>query len=108
MRMSPTFSQAGRVGAEFDDTADDLVAHGEGEGHAAVDQRHFLAAADVIIALPDVQIGMADAAVGDLDQHLGAFGLGGGELDFLERLAIFDDGPGAHDGGLLFAWLRDG
>ncbi len=34
--------------------------------------------------------------MGDLEKDLGAFGFGGGELDFLERGSVFDDGPGAH------------
>ena len=87
------------------------MAHGERQGHAAIGQRHLLAAADVVIALPDVQIGVADAAMGDFDQHLGALGLGRGEFDFLKRLSVFDDGPGAHGGGLLLAfggWIARG
>ena len=84
------------VGAEFDDAADDFVAHGKRQGHAAIGQRHLLTAADVVVALPDMQVGVADAAMRDLQQDFGALGFGGGQLDFLEGLPIFDDGPGAH------------
>jgi len=57
------------VWTEFDDPADDFVAHGERQDHAAVGQRHLLAAADVVVTLPDMQVGMADAAVGDFQQY---------------------------------------
>ena len=85
-----------RVRAELGDAADDFVAHRERQHHAAVLQRHPLAAPDIVIAFPDVQIGVADATMGHLEQHFGAFGLRRRQLEFLQRLAILDDGPGAH------------
>ena len=95
------------VGAEFDHTADDFMPHGQRQSHAAIRQGHLLAAADIVVPLPDVQVGVADAAMGDLEQHLGAFRLGCGEFDFLQRLPIFDDGPGAH-GGCLRSFIQGG
>ena len=73
------------VRAELGDAADDLVPHRQRQHDAAVLQRHVLAAAEVVIAVPDVQVGVADAAMRHLDQHLGAFGLRRGQLDFLQR-----------------------
>ena len=96
MRRSPTFTPL-RVGAELGDAADDLVAHGERQHDAAILQRHLLAAAEVVVALPDVQVGVADAAMRHLDQHLGAFRLRRRQFELLQRLAILDHGPGAHD-----------
>ena len=84
------------VGAELGDAADDLVSHRERQHDAAILQRHLLAAADVVVALPDVQVGVADAAMRHLDQHLGALRLRRRQFEFLQRLAILDHGPGAH------------
>ena len=100
MRRSPTFTPGG-LGAQLDDAADDLVAHGQRQDDAAIVQRHLLAAADVVIALPDVQVGVADAAMGDLEQDLGALRFRRRQFDFLKRLSVFDDGPCAHVGLLL-------
>src|SRR5688572_27089582 len=47
------------VGADCDDFADILMAHGERQLDAAIEQFQLLAAADVVIAVPDVQVGMA-------------------------------------------------
>ena len=58
------------------------------------------AAPQVQEALPEVDVGVADPAVGHLDQHLRALGLGGGKLEFLQRLVGFDHGPCAHVGSL--------
>ncbi len=79
MRRSPIFTPLAS-GPELRDATDDLVSHRERQHHAAVLQRHLLAAADVVIAFPDVQavVGMTDAAMRHLDQHLGAFGSGVG------------------------------
>jgi hypothetical protein len=47
---------AGGIRAEPDDAADDLMPHGQRQHHAAVLQVHLLAAAQVVIAFPDMQV----------------------------------------------------
>ena len=87
---------AGGVGTKLHHAADDFVAHRQRQDDAAVLQRHLLAAADIVVTVPDMQVGVADAAIGDLQQDLGALGFGRRQLDFLQGLPAFDDGPGAH------------
>jgi hypothetical protein len=55
--------------------ADVLVPHGERQLDAAVGQHQLLAAADLVIAVPDVQVGMAHAGREHLQQHLRALRL---------------------------------
>src|SRR5277367_5887768 len=43
-----------------------------------------------------MQVGVADAAMRHFDQHLGSLRLRGGQLNFLQRRSVLDDGPGAH------------
>ena len=52
-------------GPSLHDAADDLVAHRQRQHHAAILERHRLAAAEVVVAFPDMQVGVADAAMGD-------------------------------------------
>ncbi len=80
-----------------DHRAEDLVAQGERRVQAHGRDRHLLGPAHVEEAFPEVHVRMAHAAVGDLDQHLGALGLGRRLLDLLQRLGGFDHGPCAHD-----------
>ena len=63
---------AARVGAERQDLARHLVAHGEGELHAAVGHADALALAQVVVAVPDVDVGVADPAGADAHHDLAA------------------------------------
>ena len=72
------------------------MAHRKRQDDAAIFQRHLLAAADIVITVPDVQIGVTDATIGNLQEYLAALGFGGRQVDFLQGLPAFDDGPGAH------------
>ena len=63
-----TDGYAGRIGAQCDGFADDLVAHGEGEFHAAAFDGGSFAVAEIEIAVPDVYVGMAYAACRHLHQ----------------------------------------
>src|SRR5438105_6897721 len=74
----------------FDDT-ERLVAEGEGQHAAALLHVEALAAAQIEVALPDVQIRVAYAFAGDAHQHFAAFRLRRGRQHFLERLAVLDD-----------------
>ncbi len=68
------------IGADFLDDAGDLVSERERQRHAARGIE-LLAAAEVGIAVLDMQVGMAQSATLDADQHLPAL-----------RLRRFDDG----------------
>ena len=58
------------VGAGGDDFADVFVAHRQRQFHAPVAELKPLAAAEVVIAVPDVQIAVADARGQDLQEGL--------------------------------------
>ena len=72
------YGNAGRIRPELRHPADDLVPHRQRQHHATVLQRHMLAAAHVVLTLPDMQVGMAHPAMRHLQQHLGAVGSGVG------------------------------
>src|SRR5438874_2811745 len=74
----------------FDD-AERLVAERERRDAAALLDVEALAAAQVEVALPDVQVGVADARAGDAYQHLAALRLGRLGEHLLQRLAVLDD-----------------
>jgi hypothetical protein len=84
------------VRSELRHAADDLMPHRKRQHDAAILQRHPLAAADIVVALPDVQIGVTDAAMRHLDQHLGALRLRRRQFEFLQGCSVLDDSPGAH------------
>src|SRR6185436_1668197 len=73
------------------DDAERLVAQREGRHAAAVLHVEALAAAQVEVALPDVQIGVAHARARDAHQHFGALRLRRVEDPLLQRLAVLDD-----------------
>jgi hypothetical protein len=52
-----------------------------------IGQRHRLAAADVVIALPDMQVGVADPTMRDFEEDLGARRLRRRQLDFFQGLS---------------------
>src|SRR5207253_1797581 len=79
------------AGPERFDDAERLVAEREGRNAAALLHVEALAAAEIEVALPDVEIGVADAGARDAHEHLGSLGLGRAREHLLQRLAVFDD-----------------
>ena len=78
-------------GADGDHLADILVAHGERQFHAAILQLQLLAAADVVIAVPDVEIGMADASRHHAQDDICSFRSGRIPLHALQRRSALAD-----------------
>jgi hypothetical protein len=66
------------VGTNGDDFADILVAHGQRQFHAAIAELEPLAAAQIVIAFPDVQIAVTDTGGDDLEQDSVPAGFGVG------------------------------
>src|SRR5262249_48927857 len=62
----------GRIRAECDDLAGDLVPHRERQLHAARLERNLPAAAEIEMSVPDVHVAVADARRLDPQQHLRA------------------------------------
>ena len=85
-----------RVRPDRDHLADVLVAHGERQLDAAVGEHQLLAAADLVIAVPDVQVGVAHAGREHLQQHLRAGRLRRLGLVHLQRRAALADLKAAH------------
>ena len=84
------------LGADRQNLADDLVAHGEGQLDAAVGDVDALAAAEVEEALPDVEVAVAHAAGRDPHQHLGPLRDRVRIVPPLERPAPRDDLVASH------------
>src|SRR5205085_6655618 len=85
-----------RIRPSRDDFADVLVPHGERQLDAAVGEHQLLAAADLVIAVPDVQVGMAHAGREHSQQHLRARGLRRLGLVHLQWRATLADLKTAH------------
>ena len=69
----------------------------QGEGQRAVAAHvELLAAAQIEIAVLQVDVGVAHAAVRDAQQHLGAQRLGRGGFRGLQRLAVVDERLAVH------------
>ena len=77
------------VGADFVDDARDLVAERERQRHAARGVE-LLAAAEIGVAVLDVQIGVAEAAALDAHQHLAALRLRRVDDGLAQRRIEFD------------------
>src|SRR5262249_1552243 len=73
------------------DDAERLVPQRERRHAAAVLDVEAFAAAEVEVAVPDVQVGVADARARDAHQHLGALRLRGAADHLLQRLAVFHE-----------------
>jgi hypothetical protein len=76
--------------------AGNLVAHGEGQLHAALLQGHLVAPAEIEVAVPDVHVAVTDPGGFDAHEDLLAGGLRRRVLTQLQRLAPLDDLHGAH------------
>ena len=76
--------------------AGNLVAHRQWQLDAAIRQFQLLAAAQVVVALPEVDVGVAKSGGLDFDQHLAALRLGRGLLDQAQRLAVVGDAIATH------------
>ena len=85
-----------RVGPEFDDLPENLVADRARQGHAAFGKLHALAAAKLVIAFPEVQVGMTNAAMRHREQDFGAHGFRRRLLNPDKRQTMLRDGPGFH------------
>ncbi len=85
-----------RVGPDRHHLADVLVAERHRQLHAAVFEAHALAAAEIEIAVGQMQVAVADAGGQHLQQHLGAGGLGRRIFVALKRLAAGADLEAAH------------
>ncbi len=83
------------VRADFVDDAGDLVAEREGQRHAARGVE-LLAAAEIGIAVLDVQVGMAEAAALDAHQHFAASRLGRVDDGLAQRRIELDQGLPTH------------
>ena len=80
------------VRSDRHDLADNLMAHGQRQLDAAIQQVHaLLASAHLIEAVPDVQVAVADAGGFDLEQHFAARRLRRGALHALQRRAALAD-----------------
>ena len=79
------------VWADGDDFADVFVSHGQRQLDAAVGELEQLAAAEIVVALPDMQIAVADAGGDDLEQDLGPRGLRRRPLHQPQRCPAFTD-----------------
>ena len=85
-----------RLGARRLHGAGDLVAQGEGQ-RAVAAHIELLAAAQIEIAVLQVDVGVAYAAMRDAQQHLAALRLGRGRLRGLQRLSVVDERLAVHE-----------
>ncbi len=83
------------VRADFLDDACDLMAERERQRHAARGVEP-LAAAEIGIAVLDVEVGMAQPATFDADEHFSALRLRCVDDGFAQRRIEFDQGLAAH------------
>ena len=81
---------------ECHDLADILVTHRQRKLDAAIGEHQLLAAADLVIAVPDVQVGVAHAGREHFQQHLRARGLRRLGLVHLQWRAALADLKTAH------------
>ena len=88
-------SSFGDVGTDFVDDAGDLVAERERQRHAARGVEP-LAAAEIGIAVLDVQVGMAEPAAFDADQHFAALRLRRVDDGFAQRRIELDQRLATH------------
>ena len=63
------------IGPDGDDLADILMTHGQRQFNAAIAELQLLAAAQVVIAVPNMQIAVADARGNHFEQDFGPGGL---------------------------------
>ncbi len=89
---------AARLRAQGDDLADRLVPHGQRQLDAALGQLEFLAAAEVVMAFPDMDVAVADAGGENAQQHLAAARLRRRPLEELKGRAALGDIVAFHDG----------
>src|SRR5438876_3774630 len=86
-----THAHALRLRAQRLDHAEGLMAEREGRHAAALLDVEALAAAEVEIAMPDVEIRVTHAGARDAHEDLGALRLRRFERHLLQRLAVLDD-----------------
>jgi hypothetical protein len=89
------------IGTDFIDDPRDLMAQGEGQRHAARGVE-LLAAAEIRIAVLDVQIGMTEAAAFDADQNFPALRLRRVDDGFAERSVEFHQRLALHHSHFVF------
>src|ERR1700683_84980 len=95
---------AGRVRADGDNLADILVPHGQRQLHAAVAEFELLAAAQVVIAVPNMQVAVADAGRDHLEQDLTSRRLRGRPFHQPQRRAALTNVVAFHRTFLLPVW----
>src|SRR6185295_5685819 len=76
--------------------AGNLVAHGEGQLHAALLDGDLVSPAEIEVAVPDVHVAVTDTGGFDAHEHLLADGLWRRVVTGLQRLPPLDDLHGAH------------
>ena len=87
---------AARLRADRHDLADVLMAERDRQLHSALDDAQALAAAEIEVAVGQMQIAVADAGGEHLEQHLGAGRLGRGMLRHLKRCTALADLKASH------------
>ena len=88
-RLPGADQAAWNIGTDLRDDAGDLVSQREGQGHAAGGVK-FLAAAEIGVAVLDMQVGMAQPAALDPDQHFPGYRLRRLHDGFAQRGVEFD------------------
>ena len=96
---------ARRIRSNGHDFAGDLMAHGERQLDAAIEQLQALAATHLVVAVPDMQVAVADACSKRFEQDLRALGLGSRPLHALQRRAALADIETDHGGRLPAGFL---
>ena len=91
-----------RIGADFLDHAGDLMAERERQRHAARGVE-LLAAAEIGVAVLDVQVGMAQPAALDADQHFPALRFRRVDDGFAQRRIEFDQRLATHQRHGIFS-----
>ena len=84
------------IGSARNDLADGLVSHGQRQLDAAVGDGETLAAAEIEIAVGNVQIAVAHAGGQHLEQHLAAGGRRGRVFGSQQRRAAFANLEASH------------
>src|SRR5262245_6802868 len=84
--------------------AERLVAERKRRHAATLLDVEALAAAEIEVAIPDVQVGVAHARARDSHEHLGSLRLGRFLQRLLQRLAVLDDLPAHHFADSVSAW----
>src|SRR5260370_5617266 len=86
------------VWSQGDDLADRFMSHGQRQFDAALGQLELLAAAEIVMTLPDMDIAVADAGGEDAQQDLAAAGLWRRPLEQLEGRAALGNLVAFHGG----------